>query len=221
MAFGLQSILMFFFPFLCLSLNIQFITLAQCMSPKILQGFHGLGRRAEQLARSHVSGVSSFAHTNRQPSSPLSFPPELHPTALLPSVPLSWRHKQTASKQRVCTWISAEGTQAKGWTRHQHEKELSRPHPHSLGLDPSCPLWQCRKQSPLPTRRGTGGRWSDTSTSHSPTPVLRALHSTLNSWPPVPFFRPQVRSLGGGSLWLPGGRRSSMRDSDRRTRERQ
>lgn len=51
MAFGLQSILMFcFFSFLCLSLNIQSITLAQCMSPKILQGFHGLGRRVEQLA---------------------------------------------------------------------------------------------------------------------------------------------------------------------------
>lgn len=36
-----NSILIFFF-FLCLSLNIQSITLAQCMSPKILQGFHGL-----------------------------------------------------------------------------------------------------------------------------------------------------------------------------------
>lgn len=31
--------------------------------------------------------------------------------------------------------------------------------------------------------------------------------------------RPQVRSLGGGSLWLPGSRRSSMRDSDRQTGE--
>lgn len=39
--FGLQFHFNFFF-LLCLSLNIQSITLAQCMSPKILQGFHGL-----------------------------------------------------------------------------------------------------------------------------------------------------------------------------------
>lgn len=43
-AFSLQFHFNVFF-FLSLFLNIQSITLAQCMSPKILQGFHGLGRR--------------------------------------------------------------------------------------------------------------------------------------------------------------------------------
>lgn len=37
------------FSCVCLSLNIQSITLAQCMSPKVLQGFHSLGEERETV----------------------------------------------------------------------------------------------------------------------------------------------------------------------------
>lgn len=95
-------------------INIQFVTLAQCMSPQILQGFHSLGRRVVTVSLAVTCPrASSSAHTNKPTPRPCPAPPTSAP-APSPSCSLFLSPRGTSKRplSRVCSWIPAEGTQA-------------------------------------------------------------------------------------------------------------
>lgn len=136
-----NSILIFFF--LCLSLNIQSITLAQCMSPKILQGFHGLGRRVVTVSLAVTwPGASLLAHTNKPASWLLSCPPQPQPVSLLHSVTLPEALADGLKAQRLELDPCQGGHRQRTDGQVPSERNFYRLCLRSSGLGPVCPLWQ-------------------------------------------------------------------------------
>lgn len=194
-AFGLQFHFNFFF-FLRLPLNIQSITLAQCMSPKILQGFHGLGRRVVTVSLAVTwPGASLLAHTNKPASWLLSCPPQPQPVSLLHSVTLPEALADGLKAQRL------ELDPCRGGHRQRMDGQVPTQRGiftssayAPLGLVQSVPSGKCWEQSSLPTCRGEGGG--------SLLPVtcifflLYERHFIRPSTHDLCSLRPQVRCLG-------------------------
>lgn len=202
-AFGLQFHFNFFF-FLCLSLNIQSITLAQCMSPKILQGFHGLGRRVGTVSSAVPGpGAASSAYTNKPTSRLPSCPPRPQPVSLLRSVTLPEVLADGRQAQRLgpdpCRGGHRQRTDGQVPTQRSTFTASA-----TLLWAPVCPLRQVLGAEPTTHRQGQRRREAATSDLHffrSPS-VLKALRSTLNSCPP--FSPPDHRRAARAGRLPPG-----------------